>query len=94
MSDQLDLPRHVHRAAGAFLRVDTPAEYEAALADGWLPMPPLTIEQAAERYAFQLAAGEIVEKPAAKIEPTPEPEAVADVPKPPPPVKRPWGRKK
>jgi hypothetical protein len=94
MSDQLDLPRHVHKPDGLHLHVNSVPEYEAALADGWLPMPPLTIEQAAERYAFQLAAGEIVEKPAAQIEPTPEPEAVTDVPKPPPPVKRPWGRKK
>ena len=80
MSDQLDLPRHVHKAFGEYLRVTTVPEYEAALADGWLPMPPLTPEQEAEKHAFQLAAGEIADAPA------PVAEKVPQRPK--------WGRKK
>ncbi len=84
MSNELDLPRHVHKPFGEFLRVTTVPEYEAALADGWLPLPPLTPEQEAEKRAFQLAAGEITE---------PKPEPKPKVPKPPPAAPK-WGFKK
>jgi hypothetical protein len=84
MSDLLDLPRHVHKAGGEYLLVKSVPEYDAALADGWLPMPPLTPEQEAERYALQVAAGEIVEP---KVPSKPK------VPKPPPAAPK-WGFKK
>jgi hypothetical protein len=68
----MDFPRHVHRAGGEYLRVEDAIGLDAALADGWLLMPPLTPEQAAERHALQLAAGEITESEPAKVD-KPEP---------------------
>lgn len=35
-----ELPRHLHKANGEWKQVDTRAECEAALADGWSLLPP------------------------------------------------------
>ena len=37
----IDLPRHVKKPGGAWLLVETPAELEAALADGWVLRVPV-----------------------------------------------------
>lgn len=35
-----EIPRHLHKANGEWLRVDTREEYDAGRANGWLLLPP------------------------------------------------------
>lgn len=67
----MDFPRHVHKADRQYLRVDSPEEFTAALADGWQATPVWTAQELADRRAARIAAGEPPDDPA------PEPKPVA-----------------
>lgn len=76
--DSLLYPRHLHKADGLFLHVDTATEAREAVADGWQLTPVLTAEQTAAVHAAQIAAGE---RPADAVPVSADPAPAAKPPK-------------